>query len=51
MISLPFPLTDARKAVFRLPAVQVLVGFDHEAYACMTVLTPAIRAELARDLS
>lgn len=51
MIFLHFPLTEAQKAVFRLPAVQVLVGFDHEAYACMTVLTPAVRTELARDLS
>ena len=51
MIFLHFPLTEAQKAVFRLPAVQVLVGGDHEAYACMTVQTPAIRAELARDLS
>ena len=51
MISLHFPLTEAQKAVFRSPGVQVLVGGDHEAYACMTVLPPAIRAELARDLS
>lgn len=46
---LHFPLTDAQKAVFRSPGVQVLVGCDHEAYAHMAVLTPATRAELARD--
>jgi hypothetical protein len=48
---LHFPLTDAQKAVFRSPGVQVLVGCDHEAYAHMAVLTPATRAELARDFS
>ena len=48
---LHFPLTDAQKAVFRSPGVQVLVGSDHEAYAHMAVLTPATRAELARDFA
>ena len=48
---LHFPLTDAQKAVFRSPGVQVLVGCDHEAYVHMTGLTPATRAELARDFS
>lgn len=48
---LHFPLTDAQKAVFRSPSVQVLVGCDHEAYAHMAVLTPATRAELARDFA
>jgi hypothetical protein len=48
---LHFPLTEAQKAVFRSPGVQVLVGSDHEAYAHMAVLTPATRAELARDFA
>ena len=47
---LHFPLTDAQKAAFRDPAVQVMVGCDHELYAHLAVLSPATRAELARDL-
>ena len=46
---LHFPLTSAQIAVFRDPSVAVLVGCDHEHYAHMSVLSPATRAELARD--
>ena len=46
---LHFPLTAPQKAVFRDPTVQVMVGCDHEGYAHLAVLTPATRAELARD--
>mgnify|MGYP003786843877 CR=1 FL=1 len=48
---LHFPLTPAHIAVFRDPATQVLVGCDHEGYSHMAVLTPASRAELARDFA
>ena len=48
---LHFPLEAAQIAVFRDPAVSVLIGCDHEAYAHMAVLSPATRAELARDFA
>ena len=48
---LHFPLTAPQKAVFRDPSVQVMIGCDHEAYAHLAVLTPATRAELARDFA
>ena len=46
---LHFPLTGAQKAAFRDPAVQVMVGCDHELYHHMAVLSPAVRAELVKD--
>ncbi len=46
---LHFPLTAPQKAVFRDPSVQIMVGCDHELYAHLAVLSPATRAELARD--
>ena len=48
---LHFPLTSEHIAVFRDPATQVMIGCDHEAYAHLAVLTPATRAELARDFA
>lgn len=48
---LHFPLTDAMKAAFRDPAVTLAIGSNHEHYAHMAMLSPATRAELARDLS
>ncbi len=48
---LHFPLPAASLAVFRDPTVTVLVGCDHEHYAHMALLSPAARAELAKDLS
>ena len=48
---LHFPMTDAQKTAFRDPAVEVLVGCDHELYAHMAVLGPAVRDELAKDLA
>lgn len=44
-----FPFTDAQKAKIRDPKAQVLVGVDHENYAHMAVMSPATRAELAKD--
>lgn len=46
---LHFPLTREQIAVFRDPAVTVLIGCDHEHYAHMAMLSPATRAELAKD--
>lgn len=46
---LHFPLKREQIAVFRDPSVAVLIGCDHEHYAHMAVLSPATRAELARD--
>jgi hypothetical protein len=47
---LRFALAPQQAARFRDPAVRILLGCDHEAYSHMTVLTPAARAELSRDL-
>lgn len=46
-----FPFADRQKAKMRDPKAQVLVGVDHENYAHMAVLSPASRAELAKDFS
>ena len=46
---LHFPLAPQAIAVFRDPAVGVLIGCDHEQYAHMALLSPATRAELAKD--
>ena len=46
---LRFPLTPAQIAVFRDPATSIMVGCDHERYSHLAGLTPAARAELARD--
>lgn len=44
-----FPVSDAQKAVFRSPTTEIFVGIDHENYSHMAQLSPANRAELARD--
>ena len=46
---LHFPVTQSQKAAFRDPAAAVMVGCDHELYAHMAILGPAVRAELAKD--
>ncbi|AMS29301.1 DUF3501 family protein [Aquidulcibacter sp.] len=46
-----FPLEPAHIAVFREPTTQIMVGSDHESYAHLTILSPATRAELARDFA
>jgi len=48
---LRFPMSATAIAAFRDPAVTILIGCDHEAYAHMAVLTPATRAELSRDFA
>jgi hypothetical protein len=46
-----FAFTDAPKAKMRDPKSQILVGIDHENYAHLAVLSPASRAELAKDFA
>ena len=48
---LHFVLTPAQAAAIRDPAVTVMVGCDHPQYAHLAVLSPATRAELAKDLA
>ena len=48
---LRFPLTPEQIARFRDPAVQILVGCSHEHYSHLAGLTPATRAELAKDFA
>ena len=48
---LHFPLTPEQKAVLRDPTVQIMIGCDHPLYAHMAALSPATRAELAKDLA
>ena len=48
---LRFGLSDSQKAAFADPAAQAMIGCDHELYAHMAMLTPATRAELARDFA
>jgi hypothetical protein len=47
---LHFPVTPEQKAVLRDPTVQIMIGCDHPLYAHMAALSPATRAELAKDL-
>ncbi len=46
---LHFDFTDAQAAAFARPGAEVTLGVRHPAYAHMTVLTDAVRAELAQD--
>jgi hypothetical protein len=48
---LHFPLTPAQIAAFRDPGVSILLGCDHEYYSHLAGLSPATRAELARDFA
>ncbi len=48
---LRFPLKAEHIARFRDPATQILVGCDHERYSHLAGLTPATRAELAKDFA
>ncbi|HLZ75412.1 DUF3501 family protein [Phenylobacterium sp.] len=48
---LRFVLTPDQIARFRDPATQILIGCDHEQYSHLAGLTPATRAELARDFA
>lgn len=46
-----FPVPKELQKSFRDPAVQILAGIDHENYAHLAILSPATRAELARDFA
>jgi hypothetical protein len=48
---LRFPLSPAQIARFRDPATQILIGCSHEHYSHLAGLTPATRAELAKDFA
>jgi hypothetical protein len=48
---LRFRLQPDQIAVFRDPAVAILIGCDHERYSHLAGLSPATRAELARDFA
>jgi hypothetical protein len=48
---LRFPLGPGHIAKFRDPATNILVGCSHESYGHLAGLTPATRAELARDFA
>jgi len=48
---LRFPLTAEQVAKFRDPGTDILIGCAHEAYTHLAGLTPATRAELARDFA
>lgn len=45
-----FPLTDAQAAAFKQANQQVILGFDHAAYAHMAVIGEETRNALAGDL-
>lgn len=44
-----FPFTPSAIAGFRAPGARVMVGFEHPAYAHMTVMPEPVRAALAED--
>jgi hypothetical protein len=46
-----FPLDPEHIAVFRDPGVTIMVGCGHEEYSHIAGLSPATRAELARDFA
>jgi hypothetical protein len=48
---LHFRLKPEQIAVFRDPATTIMVGCDHERYSHLAGLSPASRAELARDFA
>ena len=48
---LHIPETPSQAAVLRDPTVQIMIGCDHPLYAHMAALSPATRAELAKDLA
>lgn len=48
---LRFPLEPRHIAVFRDPATQIMIGCGHDRYSHLAGLSPATRAELARDFA
>jgi uncharacterized protein DUF3501 len=48
---LRFALKPEHIAVFRKPGAEIMIGCSHERYAHLAVLSPASRAELAKDFA
>jgi len=48
---LRFPLEARHIALFRDPGTEILIGCSHDRYSHRAVLSPATRAELARDFA
>ena len=48
---LRFPLTAEQIARFRDPATSILIGCSHDQYSHLAGLSPATRAELAKDFA
>ena len=48
---LRFPLEARHIAIFRDPATEILIGCGHDRYSHRAGLSPASRAELARDFA
>lgn len=48
---LHFRLNDDQIASFKAADKQIMLGFDHENYAHLTILSPASLAELAKDFA
>jgi len=48
---LRFPLKPEQIAVFRSPGVEIAIGCSHERYSHQAGLSPASRAELAKDFA
>jgi len=48
---LRFPLKPEHIAVFRKPGAEIMIGCSHERYAHLAGLSPASRAELAKDFA
>jgi len=44
-----FPFTAAQIARFRAPGTEVVVGFNHESYGHMALMSETVRATLAKD--
>ena len=48
---LRFPLKPEHVAVFRKPGAEIMIGCSHERYSHLAGLSPASRAELAKDFA
>jgi hypothetical protein len=48
---LRFPLKPEHIAVFRNPGTEIMIGCSHDGYSHLAGLSPASRAELARDFA
>lgn len=48
---LRFPLKPGHIAVFRKPGAEIMIGCGHERYSHLAGLSPASRAELAKDFA